>query len=443
MKPSKYITGAAVVLAMTLLLGISLMAPAAQARVYIDINAPHARQFKVAVPEMKPLGVTGGEEAAKKLAEVLRHDLEFSGMFQALDPSGFLENYRTMGLTAAATNFQAWTMVGSEFLVKGGFTSDGTNLTCELRFFDVSRGQLLTGKRYSGTVRDARVMAHKFADEIMLEITGERGVFSSRLTFISTASGYKELYVSDFDGYNLTQATNFRSICLNPAWAPDNARIAFTSYKDGQPFLYEFNTRTRRLKRLIARKGLNITPAYSPNGDVMAVTLSPKGDPEIYLATPRGKILKRMTRTRGIDVQPSFSPDGRKMAFVSKRQGSPQIFIMDLDSGATRRLTYEGKYNTSPAWSPRGDRIAFVEMKKNRFNIFTVKPDGSDRQQLTYNQRDNEDPSWSADGRLIVFSSTRHGRRAIYVMTANGGHVKRVIKMKGKQTSPSWSGRLW
>jgi len=430
-------------LTLSVWVGPGFLRGTAEARVYIDINAPYARQFPVAVAELKPLAGESGQEAAREMAETIRSDLEFSGIFRPLDPKGFLEDYRTMGLTAAETKFQAWSMVGAEFLVKGGYTSDGTSFVCELRLFDVRQGQMLTGKRYSGTIQDARLMAHKFADEIMNQVTGEPGVFQTKMLYVSTETGYKEVYLSDYDGNAPIKLTNYRSISLDPAWSPDNRQIAFTSYKDGQPFLYRMDLGNRGVRRILDRKGLNITPAYSPTGDQMAVTLSPDGDPELFLVTTAGQVIKRLTNSRGIDVQPSFSPDGTKLAFVSRRQGSPQIFIMDLASGASRRVTFEGKYNTSPAWSPRGDRIAYVGMENNEFNVFTIAPDGSDRQQLTWDQRDNESPSWSPDGRLMAFSSTRHGGQAIYIMTANGGHVKRVTKMRGKQTSPGWSGRLW
>ncbi|MBW1714067.1 MAG: PD40 domain-containing protein, partial [Deltaproteobacteria bacterium] len=266
------------------LVGLFVLAPAqSQARVYIDINAPYARLFPVAVPYLKPLGGAGGDQAAQGLVETLTSDLDFCGLFKTLDSKGFLENYLTMGLTAAATNFQAWKMIGAEFLVKGGYTSDGTSFVCELRFFDVRRGQLLTGKRYTGTVNDFRLIAHKFADEIMLQITGEKGVFQTRLAFVSTSTGYKEIYVSDFDGHAAAQYTKYRSISLDPAWSPDGRTLAFTSYKDGQPYLYTLDLASRKVTRILNRKGLNITPAYSPQGDKMAVTLSPGGDPEIYL----------------------------------------------------------------------------------------------------------------------------------------------------------------
>ncbi len=415
----------------------------AWARVYIDINAPYARQFPVAVPAMKALGQGTGHEVAQELSEVLQSDLEFCGLFRLLDPQGFLEDPQRAGLTAAETDFQSWSMIGAEFLIKGGFNSDGQMFTCELRFFDVSRSQLLVGKRYSGTVADYRLMAHKFADEIMAQVTGEKGVFQTRIAFVSTTTGHKEIFVSDFDGHGVKQMTRFRSISLDPTWAPDGQSLAFTSYKDGQPFLYTLDLATGKVHRLLAFKGLNITPAYSPRGDEMVVTLSKDGDPELYLTTRTGQVIKRLTNSRDIDVSANFSPDGGHLAFVSNRHGSPQVFILDLATGQSRRLTYEGQYNTSPCWSPRGDRIAYVGMEGNQFNIYTIAPDGTDRQQLTLDQGDNEHPYWSADGRMLVFSSTREGDSALYVMTANGGHVKRITRMRGKQTSPSWSGRLW
>jgi len=430
--------------AILVLLAVGLTAASpALARVYIDINAPYARQFPVAAPELKRLGGQGGAEEARQLIGLVAADLDFSGLFRILDPKGYLEDQAKSGLTAAETNFQAWTMIGAEFLVKGGFTSDGPTFSCELRFFDVRLGQLLVGKRYSGLVADWRLMAHKFADEIMHQVTGEAGVFQTRLAFVGNDTGHKEIYVSDFDGHGLRQLTNFRSISLDPTWAPDGRSLAFTSYKDGQPFLYRLDLATGGVQRLSSYKGLNITPAFSPDGDKIVVALSKDGDPELYMLSRSGQIIRRLTETPGIDVSATFSPDGSKIAFVSNRHGGPQIFIMDLAGGNIRRLTYEGNYNTSPCWSPRGDRIAYVSMVNGLFNIHTITPEGGKPQQLTLDQADNENPSWSADGRMIVFSSNREGSNALYVMTANGGHVKRITRSKGKQTSPSWSGRLW
>lgn len=435
-RPIRYIVA---LLTMALCLAAALPA---SARVYIDIQSPYARQFPLATPLFRGLTGETGRAEADKLREVLTNDLSFVGLFKNLDPTGFLVDYRTMGLTAARTNFSAWNMVGAEFLIKGAYQSDGQTFTCELRMFDVKRGQLILGKRYSGTPADHRLMAHKFADQVMLAVTGEEGSFQTRLTYVSTQTGHKELYVADFDGYNPRQVTKFRSIVKLPVWSYDNKNIAFTSYKDGKPFLYRLDLATGRTRRLMAYPGLNMSPAYRPGSDEMVVTLSKDGNTELYLATTRGRLIRRLTHSPGIDVTGSFSPDGRYLAFTSKRHGSPQIFILDTTTGMVKRLTYEGPHNTSACWSPRGDRIAYVGLKSNQFNVFTIAPDGTDLQQLTLDQGDNEHPAFSADGRMIVFCSNRAGERAIYVMTANGGHVKRVTRSKGKQTSPSWSGRL-
>lgn len=411
-------------------------------RVYIDINAPHARQFPTAVPLLKPLSGPAGSEAAAKLIEVLTDDLDFCGLFRILDRSGFLENYRTMALTAAQTNFRAWSMIGAEFLIKGGYKLIGDQFSVEIRFFDVREGRLLAGKRYTGRPDDFRIMAHRFADEIMLQLTGQQGIFQTKIAFVSTTTGNKEIYISDFDGHDIRQITRYRSITTDPAWSPDMKYLAFMSYKDGQPYLYKMDLAKGRSQRISGRPGINITPTFSPMGDQMACCLSKTGDSELYLMTTNGQIIKQLTYSPGIDVQPCFSPDGRQIVFVSNRHGGPQLFIMNLGDGAIRRLTYQGRYNTSPSWSPRGDRIAYVSLESNQFNIFTINVAGDDVQQLTLDQGDNEHPSWSADGRMILFSSTRSGKAALYAMTANGAHVRKVVDMKGKQINPSWSGRL-
>jgi TolB protein len=308
----------------------------------------------------------------------------------------------------------------------------------ELRLFDTFKERLLVGKRYKGWLKDQRQMIRRFCSEVIFHLTGERGVFDSHISFLSTGTGHKEIFICEFDGYRPSQFTYNKSINLFPAWSTDTKWLAYTSYVKGKPDLYIKSLEEKR-GATIAVEGLQITPAWVPGKFQLAATLSFSGDQEIYLLTGTGKIIKRLTNSRGIDVDPTWSPDGKRMAFVSKRSGAPQIYIMDIDSGRVKRLTYEGRYNTEPNWSPTGDKIAYSGMAAGEINIYVIDVDGGDPMQLTQNQGSNESPSWSPDGSLIVFSSTRQGLSKIYVMTAYGTDQRRLLSLPGEQSSPAWS----
>lgn len=407
------------------------------ARIYIDINAPSVRKFKIAIPDFKNLGSQGQcAELASRLPAVMTSDLDLSGYFSPIDKSAFLDEIPA--LTRDEIRFKNWSVIGAELLVTGGYTCIGDSVEVQVRLFDVFSGRQIVGIRALGKTRDYRYIMHRVGNEFIKALTGQPGIFLTRLAFVGNATGNKEIYVCDFDGHNVRKITSDKSIDLFPRWSPNGKRMVYTSYKNGGPMLFLKNMSNGNVRLLSGRKGLNIGASWMPDGKKLALTLSPNGNPDIYTINMQGKILKRLTHHWGIDVSPTFSPDGKKLAFVSNRSGSPQIYIMDLATGTKQRLTFEGKYNTSPCWSSQ-NRIAYASMNHGNFDIVTMNPDGGDMRILTQDQGNNESPCWSPDGHYLAFSSSREGRYHVYIMTAYGQNQTRITSMKGGQTSPSWA----
>jgi len=406
---------------------------------YIDISNPFLRKIPLAVPLFKNENETGEEKRlSNSSAELLAASLEFTGYFKLLDRGAFLFDPQKDGILTPQINFANWTVIGAELLITGLFKEVDGNITMELRLFDTFKARRIVGKKYTGKKADQRRMIHRFCREVIKYLTGHRGVFGSKIAFVSNGSGNKEIYTCAFDGYNAQQVTRNRSINLSPAWSSDGRYLAYTSYKKKKPDIFIKNLAEMQ-ETSINKKGLNITPAWVPGKFELAATLSFAGDQEIYLLTGSGKVIKRLTNIRGIDVSPTWSPDGKKFAFVSNRAGSPQVYVQDIASGKVRRLTYEGNYNTQPSWSPQGDKIAYASVVDGRRNIVVMGLDGQEPLQLTHESGDNEAPSWSPDGSLIVFSSNREGPFRIYVMTAFGTDQRRLLVMTGEQTNPKWS----
>ncbi|MFH2218292.1 MAG: Tol-Pal system beta propeller repeat protein TolB [Pseudomonadota bacterium] len=408
---------------------------------YIDITSPYFQKIPIAVPFFKAVsGNTEETRISTDASDLLAETLEFTGMIRILDRGAYLAGPES-GVTASDINFQNWVTIGAELLVTGAALVDGDQLQMEFRLYDTVKGRLLIGKRYKGVIADERIMVHRFCDEIIYSLTGERGIFDTRIVFVSTGTGNKELWICDFDGYSPRQFTNKGKITLFPSWSSDGHWLAYVSYARGKPDLYIEHVKKKKPGFFFAREGTNSTPAWVPDKFELAASLSFSGDQEIYLLTGRGKIIKTLTNSSGIDLSPAWSPDGKKMAFVSKRSGTPQIHILDMDSGLVERLTFYGQYNTQPSWSPRGDKIAFSAMEGGRMDIHVIDTDGKNQLQLTHAQGDNESPTWSPDGRLIAFSSTREGLSRIYVMTAGGMDQRRLLTLPGEQSNPKWSPR--
>ena len=406
---------------------------------YINIKDPFIRKVPMAVPEFKTLG-TGVEVGAHGQAarKILVEAMAFTAYINVLDSASFQENPAVTGITAADLHFKKWIDTGAELLVTGGIAEHDGNIRLELRLFDPFKENLVVGKVYTGREADLRTMVHRFCGEISLYLTGKRGVFGSRIVFVSRVGQNKEIFISDFDGHAPRQETNHKSITLSPSLSQDGSWLAYTSYVNGKPDIFIRNLKTRALTT-IAFSGMNITPDWVPGKFELAATLSLNGDQEIYLLSGKGEILSRLTSSRGIDVSPRVSPDGTKIAFVSRRGGTPQIYVKTLATGEVMRVTFQGKYNTSPSWSPLGNQLAYVGVVKNEIDIYVTEFFGGGPVRLTRDQGDNEDPSWSPDGSLIVFSSTRDGSSKIYVMTARGTDARQLIHLPGAQTDPEWS----
>lgn len=407
---------------------------------YIDIRNPSLRKIPLAIPAFN-INPDAMQDLGVQAAGLLAQDLDFTGYFKLLDRGAFLINPQNPPTDVATINFSNWTGIGAELLITGSGVMQGDLVDLELRLFDPYKGELLLGKRYKAWQKDLQQVLRRFAGEVIYYLTGNWGIFASRIAFISNGTGNKEIYLCDFDGSNIERFTRSNSITLTPAWSSDGKWLAYTSFAKGKADLYIRNL-NQNIGAIVEREGLNTTPAWVPGQFQLAATQSFSGDQQIYLLTGQGEMVKQITDKWGIDTSPTWSPDGRRMAFVSDRAGNPQIYIKDIGSGRVERLTFEGRYNTQPCWSPRGDKIAYSTVERGEINIMVIDVNTKEAARLTYSSGKNESPSWSPDGSLIVFSSNREGPYRLYVMTSYGTDQRRLLSMPGEQTSPAWSPRL-
>jgi len=409
------------------------------AQVRGTIFGPGLRNYPIAVsPLAAGPGAAAASDLGTKFADLVTRDLELSGQFRIIARDAYIE--KAEPYTADAINFPNWSVIGALALVKGSYTLSGDTLTVEVRLFDVYQRRQIFGTKYNAPVAFLRRMAHRFSDEIMKQLTGERGPFDSRIAFISTRGGnFKNLFVMSLDGGDIKQLTNNRTINVSPSWSNDLSSLLYTSYRR-RPALFSMDLASGRDRVIWSKGGLNVGGHYSPDGSMIALTVESGGDANIVLLRSDGQMIRRLTDSWSIDLSPSWSPDGRQIAFNSNRSGSPQIYVQSLDGGDARRVTSKGNYNTSPAWSPDGKRIAYVSRMGGVFNIFVTDLDGADVRQLTQGSGDNEDPSWSPDSRYLVFSSTRSGRRKLYVLdVATGTSQVQLTAGEGDDSSPAWS----
>ena len=420
---------------------LPLSVRSAEEKYTVDIVRKEAQKIAIAVVGFPPLKVgSKAEDLGTQAGAILTDDLKSAGMFDVIDPSFLpvestrVEFGQEKGLLPGLNALKVQAVVVGKLSARDG------ELVLEGQLFEVAKGEMLSGKRYAGDPRTLRTMVHRLTDEIVFRLTGEKGTASSRIAYVSSVDGAKEIYIMDYDAYNPLLITGNHSINLSPRWSPDGKKIAYTSYRDRNPDLFVIDLETGRRQKISSSPGLNVAPAWSPDGGWLVFSMSSGTGTNLFLIRPDGTGLRQLTQGSHIDISPSFAPNGRQIVFSSDRGGTPQTYLMDIEGTNIRRLTFGvGDYSVSPRWSPRGDKIAFVGRPHGSFDIFLINPDGTGLVQLTSNTRNNEEPSWSADGRHILFTSTRNGRRHLYVMQADGSNQRQLTKNGGEDYLADWS----
>ena len=418
------------------------------ADVFLEATRPDFQKIPLGIAGIENMGGSESPEGRVKLGtrieEVLKADVRRSLVFALVDlPSlgmkvGRLWAEPDASFKQAAENGVSVIVWGKAGIKNGSKDAD---ISMDGYVYDAGSNEVVGGKRYVGSTSVARLMAHRFADELVFRYTGEPGIARTKIAYVSELGTARELFVMDYDGYDPRQLTADGFLNLMPRWSPDRRFLVFTTYRNrNTQDIDMIELATGKRWTLVSQGGLNITPALSPDGNFLAYSSSHEGNAELYRMDTHKKAVQRLTTHAAGDLSPSWSPSGRELAFTSDRSGGPQIFLMSADGSNVRRLTFDGDYNAAPAWSPRGNWIAYVcRTPKKEYKLCVITPDGQKHLQLTTGLGVDDSPSWSPDGRHLVFSSTVDGKSQIYMINVDGKDLERITFTGTHNSAPSWS----
>jgi len=381
-------------------------------------------------------------ELADSARAIILRDLDYGDRFQVMRVG---EDVPLEG----PVNYGLWDQLGAVWLLVAAVEGSPASPILRLSLHDVVFKLLQDVQAFELPPvehPDMRSALHRAADEVVAWATGSTGIAATKIAYVAEGTGGSEIYVVDSDGYSARRLSSDNTIALSPAWAPSGDRIAYMSYKGGDPAIYELSLNPGRSSLLVDLPGLDLTPAYSPDGATLAFGSTVDGRTEIFTYDlTRRCCPERTTFARySNSLSPTFAPDGERIAFNSDRLGQLHIFVKGVPDGSPELVTpyiYDRSvHNAGPDWSPMGDRITFHGWVQGSPQIFTVAPNGRGLRQLTQVGR-NEDPSWAPDGRHIVFASSRDGSDGLWILDVVSGRIRRL--MRGSDVRlPAWSGSL-
>lgn len=385
-----------------------------------------------------PFGWSGTGRLPVEVAQVIQEDLARSGRFKSLPTEDML----TRPTTPEQILWPSWRVLGQDYLVIGQVQPAGADrFEVQFYLYDVFSGQELASYRLPSSAKDLRRAAHRISDIIYEKITGEPGIFASRIAYVTVGVQNRrriyKLQVADADGYNPHTVVVSPEPLMSPAWSPDGKKLAYVSFENRRAAVYIQTLSTGAREKVAQFPGINGAPAWSPDGSKLALTLSKDGSPDIYVLDLAARQLRRLTESAAIDTEPAWSPDGKTIAFTSDRGGSPQVYFMSASGGVPRRVTFQGSYNARPVFSKDGSRLAFVHGGSG-YKIAVLNLQDKSMNVLTSGPLD-ESPSFSPNDRMILYATRGDGRRQLAVVSVDGRIEQRLKTEEGDVREPAWS----
>jgi TolB protein len=399
---------------------------AGRAQFRVEISGVGATQLPVGVAKFRE-----EDKSGQSISGIVRADFERSGVFRIVDSSGDLDE-------TARPNYTEWRGRGADALVAGSAArlSDG-RFDVRYKLWDVVKGVDLGGQAFAVVTADLRLTAHRIADTVYEKLTGDKGVFSTRIAYVTRVANRYTLRITDADGEGGQVALNSTQPIISPAWSPDGKSLAYVSFESGKAVVWAQDVLSGDRRAIANFRGSNSAPTWSPDGSTLAVTLSRDGISQIYLMDPNGGNLRRITQSSAIDTEPVFTPDGKQIYFVSDRGGSPQIYRVANNGGNAERVTFNGTYNISPAISPDGRTMAYVNRNGAEFKIMTLDL-GSASVRAVSDTVDDESPSFAPNGRLIIYATRSQGRDVLMTTTLDGRIRTRLLSSGVDVREPIW-----
>lgn len=393
----------------------------------VEVTGVGLTQIPIALPVFR-----GEEGAPQKISQIIRADLERSGQFRNIDAAAEKLD------ETSRPDLGQWRQRGSDALVTGSITrlADG-RFDVRFRLWDVVKAQDLGGQGFAVTQADLRLVAHRISDFIYEKLTGERGIFSTRIAYVTKAGKRYVLWVADADGENAQSALSSTEPIISPAWSPNGGELAYVSFEARKPIVYVHEVASGRRRVVANFRGSNSAPAWSPDGASLAVTLTRDGLSQLYRVGSHGGEPVRLTQSNGIDTEPAFSADGKTIYFVSDRGGSPQIYKVPASGGAAQRVTFTGSYNISPSISPDGRWLAYISRVGGAFKLYVMNLESGTAAAVTDSSED-ESPSFAPNSRLIVYATKQGGREVLMTTTVDGKIKARLAGQNGEIREPDW-----
>jgi TolB protein len=407
---------------------------AGNAALTVEIVGGAQQQIPIAIVPyaQAPLGAIGAQDTVES---VIGADLRRSGLFRVLETRGVANQPSKL----EDVRYGEWASIQAQALTIGTVEAlPGNRLKVSFRLLDVLKQGQLVGMEFNIAPGQLRMTAHKIADIIYEKLTGEKGVFSTRIAYISKNAGRYAVHVADSDGYNAQEVVSSKEPIISPSWSPDGTKLAYVSFEKKKPIIYVQSLVSGQRYILANFKGNNSAPSWSPDGKRLAIVLTYGANSQIYTINADGTGLQQLIKSSAIDTEPVWSPDGSYIYFTSDRGGGPQIYRTSSSGGDVKRVTFSGTYNVSPRISSDGRSLAYIARDQGRFRV-TLQDIASGQTMILSDSSQDESPSFAPNNRMILYATSINRKGTLAAVSTDGRVKQRLNEAAGDVREPAWS----
>jgi len=376
---------------------------------------------------------------SSEVSDIVSADLKNSGRFHIVDISAMGQ----FPHNSSEVDYSYWLGKKINNLVVGTVSTSWGKYNINVQLLDIYSHSILLNKQFTASKEQLRHLAHHISDLIYQQLTGERGIFSTKIAYVvvqkkSPQNIKYSLVVSDADGYNPKQLVVSNEPIMSPAWSPNGKNIAYVSFEGRNSAIYVQDIVTGNRRVLSKYPGVNGAPAWSPDGKKIALVLTLTGYPKIYTLDVDTSHLEQITEGASLDTEPSWAQDGKSIIFTSNSGGAPQIYQVVIGSKSPKRITYNGNYNARGAFTPNGKSIVMLNRDGGRFNI-AVQDLKTGRINILFDEGINKSPSVAANGSMVVYATILNGRGVLGESSIDGRIKLRLPAQEGDVQDPAWS----
>lgn len=415
-----------------------LQATTVQQNTHVTVKLENQTQEKMKLL----IGLVSPSDFLQSIAAIVKEDLTCSQ--QKL--SGFNVTLQSFEKVPSKNSLKKLSQEGYNLVVFLQTSKQDTMI--EWRLYDTMNCTMSSGKRLPIGVRNDINIAHALADQLWLLLTGQEGIFSTKLAYCveTTQAHHKgtDIYVATPYGNEAQQLIKGGKL-LAPRWNHDFQKplLLFSEVTPSNIRLMSSTLQGQR-KMVANFDGLTMLPSFSSDGQKVVYCSSHQGSSQLYYCFIDRETKKRVTRrltNSGNNTSPTLRDNGDIIFCSDFETKLPQLYYLHAGTGTIERLSQSG-YCASPHFCEKNGKVAYCKLINNVMQIFTYDLETKEHKQLTFTPGNKDECHWSPCGNYLAFSVDTAGTSRIALLNIISQEHILVTSEKQRCTYPCWSQKI-